>query len=152
MDSKAFSDFFDELGTFSYPILSEIKFKSTDDDVAYSVKLKEGEQKLDGSQVIDLIRYYIDEENNTSLANDIVLNSMLQQINSDNVDNGESLFKMLMTSAETNITVKDYSSAKDNLTVLSHQQNTGTYSAVAEYNGNTISPDSLQKLKGYFVK
>lgn len=153
MDKKEFSDFFERLGDFSYPILSEIKFKSSGLTVDYSVRLKAGEQKLNGSQVVNLIRYYLDEENNTSAANDLILNSLLQMINSDNLSKSEDLFRLLVTTADTNITVRDFSMAADGLTVLADDRTgPGAYSAIAEYESENINKNSLQKFKGYFIK
>lgn len=153
MDHKKFADFFDELGDFYYPILSEIKYKSSGEEVNYSVKLKSGEQKLNGSQVVNLIRYYLDEQNNSSAANDLILNSLLQQSSSKNFAKSETLFRHFVTSADTNITVRDFSLAGDKILVLTDER-TGinTYSAIAEYDSNSISNDSLQKIKGYFIK
>lgn len=146
MDNKQYADFFDELGNFYYPILSDIKFKSSD----YSLRLSAGEQKLNGSQVINLIRYYIDEENNTSLANDLILNCLSQQINSDNLEKDEELFRFFVTNSDTNITVRDFSLAGDELKVLAdYRTGTGIYGAQAEYENNSVTTDSLQKIKGY---
>lgn len=153
MESNKFSEFFDELGDFNYPVLSDIKFKSSNKDTGYSIRLKAGEQKLSGNHVVNLLRYYLDEENNSSAANDLILNSLLQKINSKNAQKSESLFRLFMTSADTNITVRDFSMAGDGLVVLSNDRTgAGAYSAVAEYDGSNISKESLQKIKGYFVK
>ncbi len=153
MDNKQFSDFFDELGDFNYPILSDIKFKNNKSEVSYSIKLKSGEQKLSGMQFINLIRYYLEEENNTSAANDLILNSLLQQINSENLSRSEELFKLFVTTADTNITVRDFSMAGDMLVVLADDRTgTGTYSAALQYDKGTIKSDSLHKMKGYFIK
>lgn len=153
MDKKEFSDFFESLGDFNYPILSDIKFKSSNSEVDYSVRLKAGEQKLSGSNTVNLIRYYLDEENNSSAANDLILNSLLQMINSDNLSKSENLFRQLVTASDTNITVRDFSMAGDGLTVLADDRTgPGAYSAIAEYDGSNISKDSLQKIKGYFIK
>lgn len=153
MDSGKFADFFYSMGEFSYPVLSEIKFKSKNKAVDYSVRLKEGEQNLSGAQVVNLIRYYLEEKNNTSAANDLILNSLLQQINSESLEKSEELFKLFITSADTNITVRDFSLAGDGMIVLSDDRTgAGTYSAVAEYDGGSISSESLQKIKGYFIK
>lgn len=153
MQSSDFSDFFDELGVFNYPIASEIRFRSEGEEVSYSVRMKAGEQEIDGSEYINLIRYYVDQENNISAANDLVLNSLLQQMNSENLENSETLFNLFVAAANTNITVRDFSLAGDGLTVLADEQTgVGAYSAVCEYDGNTITDESLQKVKGYFTK
>ncbi|MCH5321469.1 MAG: LCP family protein [Eubacterium sp.] len=149
MTGKQYADFFDELGDFYYPVLSDIKFKSSD----YSLRLSAGEQRLNGSQIVNLIRYYVDEENNFSLSNDLILSSLSQQINSDNLKKSEYLFRFFVTNSDTNITVRDFSLAGDELEVLADYR-TGpvVYGAQAEYENNSISADSLQKIKGYFVK
>lgn len=153
MDNKKFADFFDELGDFYYPISSEIKYKSSGEEVNYSVKVKSGEQKLNGAQVVNLIRYYLDEQNNSSAANDLILNSLLQQSSSKNFEKSETLFRHFVTSADTNITVRDFSLAGDKILVLTDDRmSVNTYSAIAEYDNDSISSDSLQKIKGYFNK
>lgn len=153
MDNKKFAEFFDELGDFYYPILSDIKYKSSGEEVNYSVKLKSGEQKLSGTQVVNLIRYYLDDQNNSSAANDLILNSLLQHSSSKNFSKSETLFRHFVTSADTDITVRDFSLAGDRLLVLTDDRtNVNTYSAIAEYDDHSISNDSLQRIKGYFVK
>lgn len=153
MSNTQYADFFDELGDFYYPVLSDIKFKSSSNDANYSLKLNAGEQKLNGSQVINLIRYYLDEENNSSPANDLVLNCLSQQINSDNLEKSEELFRFFITNADTNITVRDFSLAGDDLKVLSdYRTGASLYSAQAEYENGSVNAQSLQKIKGYFVK
>lgn len=153
MERKQYADFFDELGDFHYPISSDIKFKSNNDDINYSLRLDAGEQKLNGSQVINLIRYYLDEKNKSSLSNDLILNCLSQQINSDNFEKSEELFRLFITNCDTNITVRDFSLAGDDLRVLSdYRTGASLYSAQAEYEKNSLSTESLQKIKGYFVK
>lgn len=153
MNNKKFAEFFDDLGDFYYPISSDIKYKSSDEAVNYSVKLKSGEQKLNGSQVVNLIRYYLDDQNNSSAANDLILNSLLQHSSNENFAKSENLFRNFVTNAETNITIRDFSLSGDHLLVLTNDRiGINTYSAIAEYDNNSISSDSLQKLKGYFIK
>ena len=65
----------------------------------------------------------------------------------------EKLFNNFVAAANTNITVRDFSLGQDRLTVLTDDRTgTGAYSAVCEYEENTITQQSLQKIKGYFVK
>lgn len=149
MDIKNFSEYFDEFGDFYFPIMSDIKFKGD----GYSVKLKAGEQKISGAQFVNLIRYYLEEQNNPAAANDVILNSLLQQVNSGNLEKNEKLFRLLVTNADTNITVRNFSLAGDKIKVLADDRTAaGTYSAAAEYEGDSVSSESLQKIKGYFVK
>lgn len=152
-ERSKYIEFFDEMGEVNYPVLSEIKFRQDDSPVAYSVKLKAGEQKLSGNQVINLTRYYLEEENNTAAANELLLNCLSQQINPENFQKADDLFSLFMETSETNITIREFSSAGDGLTVLSDER-TGAkvYSAEADYESDTIRSESLQKIKGYFVK
>lgn len=153
MQSNDFADFFDELGEFHYPIASEISFRSKGEEVNYSVRIKAGEQEINGSDFVNLIRYYAEQEENFTAANDLVLNSLQQKINSENQEKKEKLFNNFVAAANTNITVRDFSLGQDRLTVLTDDRTgTGAYSAVCEYEENTITQQSLQKIKGYFVK
>lgn len=154
MESDAFSDLFDEMGDFSYPIAAEIKYKDKDSEIPYTLRIKAGEQTLNGMDVVNLIRYYLDCENNSSAANDLLLNSLISQMNDDNLQNSDELFTQFITDSQTNITVRDFSSAGNNFIVLCDERTaTKAYSAVVEYNDdNTVTKESLQKFKGYFVK
>jgi anionic cell wall polymer biosynthesis LytR-Cps2A-Psr (LCP) family protein len=153
MESSDFEEFFDELGEVNFPVLNEIKYKEKESPVTYSLKLKAGEQKIDGKYFVNLIRYYLDVENNSSQANELVLASLSQQLNSENMEDSESLFKDFISVATTNITVRDFSLATDELTVLtSDEKGMNVYNAQAEFDGNEISEDSLKTVKGYFVK
>lgn len=152
MESSDFSDFFDDLGKVNYAVAGDIRYKSDNLGVSYSVNVKAGEQSLNGTQVVDLVRYYL-EQDNPSGANDLLLNCLQQQINSENYQNSEVLFSKFISLCETNITVRDFSSAGDEFIVLTNENTgVGAYSAVPEYDGNEITGDKLQKLKGYFVK
>ena len=99
------------------------------------------------------MRYYLDVEKKPSLANDIMLTILTQQINENNYENKDELFEKFIASSKTNITVKNYSMAEDSLIVLSNE-NTGVkvYNAPAEYKNNKITKDSIKEVRGYFVK
>ena len=58
MDSDDFADFYDDLGRVNYAVASDIRHKSDNLGVTYSVNIKAGEQSLSGSQVVNLVRYY----------------------------------------------------------------------------------------------
>ncbi|MCD7797376.1 MAG: LCP family protein [Clostridiales bacterium] len=153
LESGDFASIYEQFGQINYPIISEIKYKNTEDEVPYSVKLNEGEQTLKGTQLVGLMRYYLDEKDNTSIANDIMLNVLSQQINENNYENREELFSLVAETAQTNITVRDYSASLDALLVLS-SASTGAnvYNASAEYDGDNITADSLKEVRTYFVK
>lgn len=153
MESDRFTDVYEDFGEINYPVINSIKYKNNDTAVPFSVRVKEGEQSLKGSQIIGLMRYYLDVEKKSSLANDIMLTVLTQQINENNYENKDELFEKFIASAKTNITVKNYSMAEDSLIVLSNE-NTGVnvYNAPAEYKNNKITKDSLKEVRGYFVK
>lgn len=154
MEKNAFAEFVDELGEFTYTIPTSIKFKSEGKEPEYSVRINDGEQKITGSKYVDLIRYYTDEQKNTAIADDLILNALSEQLNSENLEKSQDLFDIFVTLAQTNITVRDFSMAADGLTVLCDERTgAGVYSAVAEYDSaGNITADSLRQMKGYFVK
>lgn len=153
MESDKFTEVYEKFGEINYPVIKSIKYKNNDTAVPFSVRVKEGEQSLKGSQIIGLMRYYLDVEKKPSLANDIMLTILTQQINENNYENKDELFEKFIASSKTNITVKNYSMAEESLIVLSNE-NTGVkvYNAPAEYKNNKITKDSIKEVRGYFVK
>lgn len=152
-ESDKYSQLFDKLGTVNYAVASDIRYKNSGGSVPFNIKIKAGEQKLKGSQTINLVRYYLEKENNTAAANDLLLTSLSQQINGENYENKDSFFNELVTDAETNITVRDYSGAQDAITVLCNSQNSiSVYGAAVMYEKSNITQESLNEAKGYFKK
>ena len=152
MSTKAFADMYDEMGSVNYPVLNDIRYKNNSAKVPYSVKIKAGEQKINGDTFVSLTRYYIENSQYAS-ANDLMLNSLLQHMNSTNFEKSESLFSKLVTSATTNISVRDFSMADDALTVLTDDRSgVIVYSAEVEYKNNEFTKESLKSIKGYFAK
>ena len=88
--------------------MSDIKYKNNKSAVAFTVRMKAGEQVIKGSQAVNLVRYFL-ESNNQQNANDVLLTSLSKQMNPDNFANKDSLFQNLVTKSTTNITVRDYS-------------------------------------------
>lgn len=153
MESDDFAELFDAMGDFSYPLASEIKYKENESDVSYSLKVKAGEQNINGTQVVNMVRYYLDHENNTSAANDLLLNSLIRQMNETNLQKSEKLFSQFATTSQSNISVREFSVSGDKFALLCDERtSSNAYSAIAQYEENTITSDSLQKFKGYFVK
>lgn len=148
----AFCEYFDSLGDVNYALVSDIKYKNNKSAVAFTVRMKAGEQVIKGSQAVNLVRYFL-ESNNQQNANDVLLTSLSKQMNPDNFANKDSLFQNLVTKSNTNITVRDYSAADDSITVLCNSQNgISVYGAEIKYKKNKITKDTLQNAKGYFVK
>lgn len=153
MESSDFEEFFNELGTINYPILNDIKYRENDSPVSYSLKIKSGEQNISGKHFINLIRYYLDAENSSSQASELLLASLSQQLNGENAQISEKLFREFVSLSDTNISVRDFSLAGDRLSVLGNDLVAkGVYNAQAGYDGNRLTDDSLKKIKGYFVK
>lgn len=153
MESSEFEDFFNELGSISYPILNDIKHRESDSPVSYTLKIKSGEQNIDGKHYINLIRYYLDVENSSSQASELMLAGLSQQLNSESLADSEKLFREFVAAADTNISVRDFSLSGDRLNVLGNDLVAkGVYNAQASYDGNNLTDDSLKKIKGYFVK
>lgn len=153
MESADFEEFFNELGSINYPILNDIKYRENDSPVTYSLKINSGEQNIDGKYFINLIRYYLDAENSSSQASELLLASLSQQLNSENAQISEKLFREFVSLSDTNISVRDFSLAGDRLSVIGNDLVAkGVYNAQAGYDGNRLTDDSLKKIKGYFVK
>ena len=152
MEEDDFISFYNELGEINYAVAGAIRFKDNDSASPYSVRIKEGEQSIKGSQITGLIRYYLDEENNTSAANEIFLSMLTQQINAENYENADDLFRQFISAAKTDITVREYSMSADALSVFSNEM-TGVkvYNAPAEYEKNSMTEDSIKAVRGYFV-
>ena len=147
-----FTEYFDSLGSVNYALVSDIKYKNNKSAVPFTVRMKAGEQVIKGTQAVNLARYFL-ETNNQQSANDVLLTSLSKQINVDNFANKDSLFQDLVTKSNTNITVRDYSAADDDITVLCNSQNgISVYGAEVKYDKNKITKDTLQNAKGYFVK
>lgn len=147
-----FTEYFDSLGSVNYALVSDIKYKNNKSAVPFTVRMKAGEQVVKGTQAVNLVRYFL-ETNNQQSANDVLLTSLSKQINVDNFANKDSLFQDLVTKSNTNITVRDYSAADDDITVLCNSQNgISVYGAEVKYDKNKITKDTLQNTKGYFVK
>ncbi len=153
MESSDFEDFFNELGTINYPILNDIKYRENNSPASYSLKIKSGEQNISGKYFVNLIRYYLDAENSSSQASELLLASLSQQLNSENAQISEKLFREFVSLSDTNISVRDFSLAGDRLSVLGNDLVAmGIYNAQTGYDGNRLTDDSLKKIKGYFVK
>lgn len=147
-----FTEYFDSLGSVNYALVSDIKYKNNKSAVPFTVRMKAGEQVIKGTQAVNLVRYFL-ETNSQQSANDVLLTSLSKQINVDNFANKDSLFQDLVTKSNTNITVRDYSAADDDITVLCNSQNgISVYGAEVKYDKNKITKDTLQNAKGYFVK
>lgn len=153
MDASDFEELYDELGSVNYPILNDIKYRENESPVSYTLKIKSGEQNINGKHFINLTRYYLDAENSSSQASELLLAGLSQQLNSENLKHSEQLFRTFVSLSDTNISVRDFSLAGDRLSVIGNDMVAkGVYNAQADYDGSRLTDDSLKKIKGYFVK
>ena len=153
ISGEAYADVFDDMGNINYPIISDIRYKNTKLPETLNFRIKSGEQSLKGTQVINLVRYYLDVENNPSIASDILLNALSQQMNSENLQNSEEIFRKLITNCESNITIREFSKSGEMLEVLANDRNGARiYNASFEYKDDKPTEKSLKNAKGYFAK
>lgn len=150
--SENYSDMFDLLGRVNYIVGADVKYKDTS-RYGFNIKIKEGEQSLDGDKAIKLIRYYLEKEKNYSAVNEFLLNSLSQQINEENFEKRERYFHTFIEKSSTNITVKNFTQGVDNMKVLS-SDTTGVnvYNVEIGYDNFTVGDESLANIRAYFSK
>lgn len=153
MTVKDFSEFIDNFGKVNYPLSEDIRFKDNTSPDTYSLRLKSGERTLDGKDFCTLLRYYVGEKKDCRSANELALSAFGQFLNPKTAENRDELFRSFIRLSETNITIKDFSEKKDNITVLC-DETTGAnaYNVEVFYNKNKLSGDSNRDIKSYFIK
>ncbi|MGN0529398.1 MAG: LCP family protein [Eubacterium sp.] len=152
-NNNKFIDFTDKLGTFIYPSSQAVEYSGGKGDDTYTVRIKEGEQNLDGKDLTNIIRYYVNEKKNYQIPNEIMLYALTNYVSEDNLENSEELFRMFIADCSTNITVKNFADSTDALTVFCKSSRGITvYSANAKYDALELTPQSVQEIKGYFSK
>ncbi len=155
MTTSDFIEVVNKLGSFIYPSPYAVKFnydKSESDK--YSVRINKGEQKISGSELSDLLRYYSNDDVNYTESNQIILYGLTQLFNEENFGNAEAIFRLFINSSTTNITVRNFQDGMKSLEVFCKKNNDiAVYSAKAEYDEkNVLTPNSVSEIKGYFSK
>lgn len=152
-DDKNFAELFNDIKQVSYPISSAIRVNTSGSD-SFNLRLKEGEQKLNGEKALKLMRYYVDVAGDYSSANDFALNCVTQFLSPETLQNKDEIFKNIVNLSQTNITVKDYTVADDALTVLGDSRTAmSVYSAETSVDKNgKITDESISSIKGYFAE
>lgn len=147
-----YSDMFDSMGKVNFIVNEDIRYKDTS-RYGFNIKIKSGEQNFDGDKMSKIIRYYTVKEKNYSAVNDILLQSLSQQLNKENYEKRERLFSIFIEKSETNITVKNFKEGIDNLKVLS-SETTGVniYNVETEYESSSLNEQSAANIKAYFSK
>ena len=142
---------YDAFGAINYLVLNEIRYKDTS-TYGFNIKLKAGNQSINGDLASKIIRYYL-SENDYETVNEIILASLSQQINPENYGRKERLFTSLIELSKTNITITDFTKSENTLKVFS-SETTGVnvYSIAPVYEENRLTAESIENIKGYFNK
>ena len=148
---EEYKKMYDAFGSINYLVLNEIRYKDTS-TYGFNIKLKGGNQTVNGDLASKLIRYYL-SENDYETVNEIMITALSQQINPENYEKKEYLFSSLIEHSKTNITITDYTKSENALKVLS-SETTGVnvYSVVIKYENNKLTSESIRNIKGYFTK
>lgn len=150
-NTKEYRDLFDYMGSINYTVSEDIRYKDNS-YYGFNIKVSSGSQEIDGDLSSKLMRYYLTQKR-YDLVDDLILNALSQQINPENFEKKEKIFSRLIDNSITNITIKDYNEADDEIRVLS-DETTGAaiYSVSPVYDGNKIVSSSVNEIKGYFEK
>ena len=148
---EEYKKMYDSFGSINYLVLNEVRYKDTS-TYGFNIKLKAGNQSINGDLASKLIRYYLSESNYETV-NEIMMTALSQQINPDNYNKKEKLFTALIELSKTNITITDFTKSENALKVLS-SETTGVnvYSIVPVYESNKLTIESKENIKGYFNK
>ena len=142
---------YDAFGSINYLVLNEIRYKDTS-TYGFNIKLKGGNQSVNGDLASKLIRYYL-SENDYETVNEIMLAALTQQVNPENYEKKDKLFSSFIKLSKTNITITDFSNCENTLKVLS-SETTGVnvYSVAVDYENNSLTEESINNINGYFTK
>lgn len=153
-DDDSFIEFAGKLGKFVYPSTEKIKFNGGGEDDEYAIRIFEGEQTVDSTTLSNLLRYYSTEKVNLQKTNEIILYGITQLFNEANYEDREALFRLFISSATTNITVRNMQDGRDSLYVFCKKNTDITvYSAKSEYDDKKVlTQNSVKDIKGYFSK
>lgn len=153
-DVDSFVEFAGKLGKFVYPSNDKIRFNGGGEDDEYAIRIAQGEQNIDSTALSNLLRYYSSEKVNLSKTNEIILYGLTQLFNEDNYEDREALFRLFISSATTNITVRNMQDGNDALYVFCKKNTDITvYSAKSQYDSNkNLTQNSVKEIKGYFSK
>ena len=140
---------YEAFGAIDYLILDDITYKDTS-TYGFNIKLKAGNQIISGDTASKIIRYYL-SINDYETVNDILLNSLSQQLNPENYEKKEKLFSSLISHSKTNITINDYNLSDDTLKVFcSETTGAKVYSVAAVYENGRLTAESAANIKGHF--
>ena len=149
--ASSFVEFVNKLGSFVYTANREIRFSGGEGDDSYSLRVNEGEQRLSGRDINNLLRYYAQEEKNSAAENELVLAMFRGIFNTENYEKSDSLYRLFVKSCNTDITVRDFENGKNALMVYCTKNTDITvYAVTAEAQDGELTAETLKALKGYF--
>lgn len=136
-----FKKLIQKTGNVIYSFPDNIKFSTSGED-AYSLRVKQGEQKLNGDTILKIFRYSGENLKDFKLQNEIVATSVNQLMTPETYEKSEQLFRSAINLVETNISVKDFT---DKLSALQY-----VCSPEFDFNTQIVSVDGGEN-EGSFV-
>lgn len=119
VNEKNFKNFVGVFGAFETEIKHTIDYKGED----FSLNLISGKQKLTGDKLFRYVRYLGLDGKDDALKKqgELIADFLSQNLNEANASKGEDLFSSLINSAESDITIVDFSKYKDWLAEVSKE-------------------------------
>ncbi len=153
-ETSSFVDFTDKLGNILYNIDGDIRYSGGKEDDKYTIHLNEGEKKLGGKEISNLLRYYSDEKKDYFSEGELALKTVTTLLNEDNYKKADSLFRLFIKSAKTDITVRNFENGKNSVYVFCMiNKDITVYTVNAQYDEACIlTQNSAKIIKGYFSK
>lgn len=150
VSEKDMKSLFNLFGKVNYPISSDIKINKTGND-PYSLRLSAGEETIDGTKAVKLMRYYMYEGKKYKAQNDFVLSCLLNFSNEENLKNSRDIFSSAINIVKTNITVWDFTENEDAISYACNENvSMEVYGVEPQYNGKELT--NANEIKGYFGK
>jgi len=152
--TNSFVNFTGKLGTIIYPVNSDIRYSGGSGDDKYTIHLNEGEQKLSGRDISNLLRYHNEKTKDYFTEGELVLKALTGLFNAENYEKAESLFRLFIKSTTTDISVRDFENGKNAVYVYCVRNNDITiYTVNSQYDDNNVlTQNSAREIKGYFSK
>ncbi len=150
-ETTVFVDFVNKLGSFIYPVTDEIQYSGGKEDDTYTLHLTPGEENIDGRTLSNLLRYYSIQEKNYEVENEVLLYAITGLFNAENFEDCDSLFRLFIKSASTNITVRNFENNKEALSVYcNHNKEILLYTVNVHYDNNILTQKAVQEIKRNF--
>lgn len=157
LKDSGFKKIITKLGGPSYSFADKIKFSTSGED-AYAVRIKPGEQTLNGDQMLKLFRYSGEHLKDFKLQNELIAAGINGILTEKNFGKSEALFNYMINYADTDIVIGDYTNKKEALEVLctpGYSLSSQMIPTEGNYDENgvfTMSGDMLQAMKTQFYK